>query len=336
MATHRCIPLESADEWREALIGIRHAFAHTWESCHAMHLTTGFPTYLYCFEDGETRIVCPISERQYAGYVDIVTPYGLSGFTGNHDCPDFPRHWKRFASDRGYVCGYIQLNPLLEKDSYVDANEVYRYHSVYVLDLTRGLDEIVARFDRGRRQQIRAISGRSSSIILDRQALTRFLLEQTSGFFRRRNASPFYQFTEATLSSLTTAENVSLIGAGTHDVVEAVAMAAYTPYIGEAFLQVSASGGKHHAVEMVWHRLTFLKSRQIPWMSLGGGVTDGDGVALFKARFGTMKLGLGCLKQIYNPSIYAALCRQRGEDPNDLGGYFPPYHNPRARESAHV
>ena len=42
MAPHqRLIPLENRLEWQMALTGIPHAFGHTWESCHAMHLTTG-------------------------------------------------------------------------------------------------------------------------------------------------------------------------------------------------------------------------------------------------------------------------------------------------------
>ncbi len=81
---------------------------------------------------------------------------------------------------------------------------------------------------------------------------------------------------------------------------------------------------------MVWHRLKFLKSRQIPWMNLGGGVVEGDGIARFKGRFGARRLVLGCLKQIYQAALYGALCRKAGRSPDNLGGYFPPYHNPRS------
>jgi hypothetical protein len=330
MVTERCISLGSPGEWREALVGIPHAFAHTWESCYAMHLTSGLATYLYAFEDAGTRIVCPIAERRYAGHVDIVTPYGFSGFSGNRECPDFPRHWRRFALERGYVCGYVQLNPLLEKSSYADGRDVHRYNTLYAIDLTPDLDAIVSGFDRGRRKQIEAIERRPGRIIEDHQALTGFLLKQTAEFFRRREASPFYQFSPETLAFLAASENVCLIGAGTDGEVEAVALAAYSPYVGEAFLQISVPGAQHLATEMVWHRLKFLKSRRIPWMNLGGGVVEDDGIARFKARFGTRRLVLGCLKQIYQPALYRSLCRQAGGNPDNLGGYFPPYHNPRS------
>jgi hypothetical protein len=294
-----------------------------------MHLTTGFTTYLYSFVEAGTRIVCPIAERRYGGHVDIVTPYGFSGFTGDRECPDFPRHWRRFVADRGYVCGYVQLNPLLEKCSYFDAREVHRYNTLYAIDLTPDIDAIVSGFDRGRRKQIGAIGRRPSRIIDDRQALAVFLFRETAGFFRRRQASPFYQFSQETLAFLVASENVRLIGAGTDGEVQGVALAAYTPYVGEAFLQVSVAGGQHLAAEMVWHRLKFLKSRHVPWMNLGGGVVEDDGIAKFKARFGAKRLALGCLKQIYRPALYASLCRQAGRNPDDIGGYFPPYHNPR-------
>ena len=328
MVTERCISLDSPDKWREQLIGIPHAFAHTWESCYAMHLTTGFATYLYAFEGAGARIVCPIAERRYGGHVDIVTPYGFSGFTGDRECPDFPRYWRRFVADRGYVCGYVQLNPLLEKCSYFYASEVHRYNTLHFIDLTPDIDTIVSGFDRGRRKQIGAIRRRPPRIIDDRQRLAVFLLGETAGFFRRKQASPFYQFTQETLAFLATSENVCLIGAGTDGEVQGVALVAYTPYVGEALLQVSVAGGQHLAAEMVWHRLKFLKSRHIPWMNLGGGVVEDDGIAKFKARFGAKRLALGCLKQIYRPALYASLCRQAGRNPDDVS-YFPPFHNPR-------
>ena len=42
MISHKCIPLNSPAEWKNALRGVKHAFAHTWENCHAIGLTTGF------------------------------------------------------------------------------------------------------------------------------------------------------------------------------------------------------------------------------------------------------------------------------------------------------
>src|SRR5918997_1595592 len=134
MVKQKCISLDSPSEWREALIGIEHAFAHTWESCYAMQLTTSLDTYLYCFEADDVRIVCPISERSFEGYIDIVTPYGFSGFVGNENCSEFSHYWTDFVEQRDCICGYIGLNPIFENSTYFDPTEVYRYNEVYVLD----------------------------------------------------------------------------------------------------------------------------------------------------------------------------------------------------------
>ena len=43
MSALELVGLGEPDRWREALSGIPHGFAHTWESCHAHRLTTGDP-----------------------------------------------------------------------------------------------------------------------------------------------------------------------------------------------------------------------------------------------------------------------------------------------------
>jgi hypothetical protein len=328
MVKQKCIPLDAPQEWKEALRGVKHAFAHTWENCYAMHLTTRFKTYLYCFEDGDVRIVCPIAEREYDGFIDIVTPYGFSGFAGDRDCPEFPQCWRQFVEEKAYVCAYIQLNPLLENSTYSAPQEIRRYNSVYVMDLTLSVDEIIDRMSRNRRKQVKRIIDNEDNIILDRRKLTDFLLDNFSDFFRRKNASSTYDFSPETFSFLCGLDNVSIVGAGNQGHVEAVSLLAYTQYMGEALFQFSLPEGRRHAVEMVWHRLNYLKSIGVPLMNLGGGVCENDSLAKFKEQFGGKKLPLGCLKQIYRPEVYEMLCKRKQVDPRDISGYFPAYRRP--------
>ncbi len=135
MVNSSCIPLESPSEWKEALKGIKHSFAHTWENCYAMHLTTGYKTYLYCFKKDNIKILCPIAEREYKGYKDIVTPYGFSGFIGSQEYSDFKNHWKEFVEEKNYVCGYISLNPVLQNSSYFSNEDYSSTASLYFIDL---------------------------------------------------------------------------------------------------------------------------------------------------------------------------------------------------------
>ncbi len=97
MYIEKLIPLTDRLEWNRALDNIPHTFAHTWESSNAMYLTHGNDTFLYTYTNDHVRIACPICERKFNGYTDIVTPFGFPGFVGTSPCPEFKNHWKSFT-----------------------------------------------------------------------------------------------------------------------------------------------------------------------------------------------------------------------------------------------
>jgi len=324
-ARQKCIPLDSRTEWENALQEIKHAFAHTWENCYAMHLTTGFKTYLYCFETERVRIVCPIAEREFEGHIDIVTPYGFSGFVGNGDCADFPQYWREFVRERGYVCGYIGLNPIFENKTYFDNNELHSSNNIYVLDLTLSRDELFSKLDRNRKRQFKEWERISAGLILDKRPLIDFFLDNYVEFFRQKRAATAYAFSVATLKSLFALGNVVIVGAGTAERIEAAIVFTYTPYAADALFIILLAEGRHHSAILHWYGVDYFKSIDIPVLNLGGGVRADDRVAEFKQRFGGRQLALSCLKQIYDPAIYAVLCARVGIDPTDRTGYFPAY-----------
>jgi hypothetical protein len=325
MAHHRCIPLDSPVEWEKALDGLNHAFAHTWGHCYAMYLTTGFNTYLYCFELNNVRIVCPIAEREYNGYMDIVKPFGISGFVGNGDCPEFQYHWKEFARKKGYVCGYLGLNPVFDYSSHFDPEEVYQYDTVHTLDLTMDIDELFINLDSNRQRKLKKWSVISANLVYERSILEKFFLENYTDFLRAKNAAAFYFFSKESLLFLLSLENVMLVGARDLGKVDAVTLFAYTDGIADYLFNISLPEGRHHSTALIWHGVNYLKSKKIQILNLGGG---GEGIAEYKKRFGSKTLPLRCLKQIYDMKIYVKLCRQVGADPADMTGYFPAYRKP--------
>lgn len=325
-----CIPLSSPRRWRRALEGVPHAFGHTWENCRAMALTTGFPTYLYTFEDGATRLVCPIAERTSHGHTDLVTPYGFSGFTGTGSAPGFPEHWRRFARARGYVCGYIGLHPMLFDPAHADPADVQVYNTLYVLDLEQSEERLFAGLHENRRRQVRAAARAPRVLVEDRGRLTAFFLEHYAGFFARKNAGAAYTFSRETIARLLAGAHVLLLGAGTPaGRLEAVCVFAYTPYGAEYLFGLSVPGGQPHSAPLVWEGALRLKALGLPWLNLGGGIREGDGVAGFKERFGGRRLPLGALRQVYDPEAFTRLCGLMHVDPALRGGYFPPYRDPR-------
>jgi hypothetical protein len=328
---HYFIPLNSTAEWKEsltgenALKGIKHAFAHTWENCYAMHLTTGLKTFLYKYESDNVKIICPISERKFENYTDIVTPYGFSGFAGNGDDPEFPQHWKNFAKQQGYVSGYIGLNPIFENQSYSEIKDLYPNKTLYFLDLTLSEEKLFSNLSSNRKRQLKDWENIEPQIITDKPILTEFLLENYIDFFNRKNASSIYHLSKETLTFIANLENAFLCGIKKSDRIEAVSLFAYTPYSGEFLFNVSVPEGRHHSFPLLWYSMKYLKSRNIPFLNLGGGIAENDGVAQFKKRFGGTEFVFHSLKQIYNSDVYNSLCRQNNVDPEDLTGYFPAY-----------
>ncbi|MBK8552999.1 MAG: hypothetical protein IPL53_18840 [Ignavibacteria bacterium] len=182
MIIQRCISLDSKDEWNEALKGVKHSFAFTQENCHAMKLTTGNNTYLYCFEKDKTKIVCPVSERDYNGYTDIVTPFGFSGFAGNEDCSEFVNYWNEFVNEKKYVCGYISQNPLFQNNTYYKNEEGYKSTNLYFIDLNLSLTELFENLDANRKKQIKNYKSVESKFIYDKKMLTEFFLNNYYDF----------------------------------------------------------------------------------------------------------------------------------------------------------
>ncbi len=290
-----------------------------------MALSTGLQTYLYSFERGGARVICPLAERNVGGFTDIVTPYGFSGFAGIGAPDDFPNHWSEFVHDQGYVCGYIGLNPAFDDVHLYDKATRYSHNNLFLMDLTPPVSEIYGRLSTNRKRQLRDWDRTLDHIVLDQEVLTSFLVANCAKFLRSKGAPSVYGFTDATLSSLSQLGNVFLVGIGDEYRIDAVSVFAHTPFVGDYLFNISRPEGRHHAVSLLWYGLKHLKSSGIPTLNLGGGIRMGDSVAEFKRRFGAQERPLNCLKQVYRPEIYAELCRGVGTDPDDRTGYFPAY-----------
>lgn len=319
------IPLSSSFLWKQALNGIPHAFGHTWENCFAMKLTTGYNTFLYVLEDDEIRVICPIAERQYSGSKDIVTPYGFSGFVGNHDYLDFQGHWKSFMLDQDYVCAYIGLHPMYENKTYFDLEEVYTNNSLYIIDLRLNISEIFGRLSRNRKRQLRDYDCIKGNFTFDKARIKEFFLDYYPFFFTKKKASEVNYFSRESLSFLLDLENVITVAVCRNNKIEAVTAFAYTPYGAEALFNISLPEGKDHNVPLFWYGINYFKSLKIPYLNLGGGVIEGDSIAQSKIRFGAQQCKLKSIKQIYIPDDYNRFCKNANKNAHDLNGYFPAY-----------
>jgi hypothetical protein len=228
------------------------------------------------------------------------------------------------------VCGYVVLNPLFQDPTYADPGDVHPVKHVHVLDLTRSGAELHAALSANRRRQLRG--WRPGAHEHDRHRLVAFFLAEYPRFMSRKEAGAPFAFSRPTLEALCALPNVFLLGAEDPDGrLEAVSVFAHTPHAGDFLLNAALPGAAHHSAPLLWSAAHRLRELGIPSLNLGGGVTEGDSLAEFKARFGGRRLPLLVLRQVFDREAYERLCREHGADPGDVAAYFPPYR--RARRS---
>jgi hypothetical protein len=327
---HELIPLSDRRRWERALAELPHGHAHTWGFCRAIQLTSGLPTYLYRYESQGVRVVCALSERESYGSLDVTTPYGFGGFARSGDWGGFAEDWSEFARQRGWVCSYVALNPVLADADGFPREEVHVHNRLYVMDLRGSDTELWARLSRNRRRQLRDWPALAPALVEDREELRECLLATYADFFARKGAGRATDFRPETMAAIAALDDVLMVGAQTNGRLETVAVFGHTPYGADALFNVSVPGGERHTVHLIWWAVERLRALGIENLNLGGGVRQGDDVAEFKRRFGAAELPLASLRQVFLPDRYAELCRRAGVAPEDRSGYFPPYRAPAA------
>jgi hypothetical protein len=290
-----------------------------------MQLTTGYPTYLYVWQSGETKVVCPLAERVCRGYRDVVTPYGFSGFVGTQPTTNFMDDWRQFAAQARYVCGYIGLNSVLTYEDTLSLPEAFVSSRLYIMNLQLSAQELYQKLSQNRKRQLKGFEKQKHLYSFEKHSLKEFFISQYHAFFARKNAASTYNLSLTTLSYLLDLDKVMLVGYSEKGEVKAVAVFAYTDNVGEYLFSVTLPGYEPQTTPLLWYGALRLKEKNVPYLNLGGGVTPGDSIASFKQRFGALDLPLICLKQVYQEEVYVALCEQEGVDPANKQGYFPPY-----------
>jgi hypothetical protein len=321
----RLIPLSEPAEWERALEGIPHVFGHTWGSCRALGLDDGGEPALYVAEGEGAKVACPLIERPIGERLDVATPYGFSGLTGTGPWPDFIAEWERFAARRGYVAGYLAVNALFGDDTYADPETVTVANETFVVDLRDGVEGAWDRLSTNRRRQLRA--WRAEDYELDGEELAEFFVEQYPLTMERKEAAARHRFAAATLAALCELSDTFLVGARDQGRLESVSLFGHTPYAGDFLFNAALPGCAHHSVALIWTALHLLVAQGVPWFNLGGGMSPGDSLADFKARFGALRFPMRAVKAVYDPAAYGELCARFGVDAGDRDGYFPAYRN---------
>jgi lipid II:glycine glycyltransferase (peptidoglycan interpeptide bridge formation enzyme) len=159
--------------------------------------------------------------------------------------------------------------------------------------------------------------------------LADFFVATYPEFMASRGAASVYDLTPESLRLLCESEDTLLVGAQRDGELCAAALFGFTRYLGDYLFGISNVYGRGFSAALIWDAALDLRRRGVPFLNLGGGVVEGDGVAEFKRRFGADEMPLMSVKEIYLRDVYRQLCERADVDPDD-GRYFPAYRRPRA------
>jgi len=320
----RLLSLADPEAWRRALGPLRHGPAHTHWYNAALAESVDGEIALFEYGDGDDRAVCPIVLRRHRQSMDIATPYGFSGFATRGDCGELPDAFRRFATDREWVCGYITLHPLFPHP-FRDSDGLEQGRTVYVLDLAGGEARWLASMHETHRYEIRKDAKLLSSIVSDVDPIARALPQLYAQTLARVGASDVYRFSAATLNAWLSSPDCLTFGLG--DPLQAVILCLYTPHVADYFINASTEEGRRYTRVLLWAALLELERRGVPYFNLGGGAREGDALHAFKQRFGGRAMSVPVLKQIYRREEFARLCPPRNPAEHATV-YFPPYRSP--------
>lgn len=324
------VSLDQEREWADAVAAVPHAYGHTWHYNQAMTVSSGHATHLFVHVESTGMAVLPFAERRHGAAQDIYSPYGWSGVAATGRVDGLADAWRSVVRRRGYVCGYLVMHPALAlPDGFARDDEEARSNHVYMVDLTRSLDELMAGVAADHRHRLRQWTRLGVELVEDQEALRDAFLDLYPRFVRRIGAAPVYDFSAAGLARLLASPDVLLLGALNQGRVAAVSLFLHSREVGEYFLTALDDGGEIHTRALIWRAIERLKARGVPALNLGGGVRKGDSLEAFKRRFGGQAMDIVALKQIYDGGRFTTLCAEAGAQP-DRSGYFPPYHAPTA------
>ena len=319
------ISLDQPDEWQNALQDVPHGYWHSWQANRALQLSLGLPSFLYrCSESSlGHKAVCNFSERQWRDSVDIFSPAGFSGFVTNGAIIELRNIWQQFARRREYVCGYFALHPVLADQSAHD--NLRTSNNLYVMDVSPGRAALLQKSNSNVKRSMKAWEKSDRPYIEDRELLTEFILKNYRAFMQRSNATSSILWNDDTLRRICADPAVLLVGIEDEEGLCIVSSFATSCYGAEYQFNVNLRNGRQLTAATIFWCIEQLEYIGVQWLNLGGGIKPHDSLAQAKERYRPQCLPFYNAIEIYDEARYRQLCLQAGKNPDNLGGFFPPY-----------
>lgn len=327
MASFTLISGDDRTAWEAALDEVPHAFGHRWTNASIDARRWGGSAWLMVYRSRLGVVVSALIERRFHEHADIVSAAGFAGFTGDGISTEFADDWFSYARSRGWVCGFIQINPLLVDAGSLPFPRWEHQKDIFVIDLREGPETLLRGFSTSRRRLIRRWENDPGRVVEDRDSIMEFGKKELSGFMKDRSATDPVLDLHA-WDTLMHADEIRMLGIEEQGELSAIAVDGRAGDIVDGLYLLSRQGRTELSTLLVWEAIKRHRDAGATSFNLGGGVEAGDGVEQAKRLIGGKPFALPALKQIYDGPVYSELCSHLPAD-GTRTKYFPAY---RARD----
>jgi hypothetical protein len=288
--------------------------SQSWTYAYALR-ASGIEPRLAIVRSNGARMLLPFFERSFKGTTDIATIPGLSGASIEASASAPVGLWHEYATEQGWICGYIQLALSVEFGHNLPYSDVVTHNQVFILDLDN--PNILGTFSRNLRRKIRDAE-RCGIVLVDEPAP---LAESVTRLHPALVGTG--HFSPETLSRWTHDPACVGVGASIGDQIEAVHLYRVEREYAEGHLAATSKRGRNLGAWLICKAIERLQQRGVRRLNIGGGGHIGDGIYQFKQRFNVAPTPLRSLRQIYDRERYEHLCE--GVGTLVLDPWFPPY-----------
>jgi serine/alanine adding enzyme len=272
--------------------------------------------------------------------LDVVTPYGYGGLVWHGDDTQGSLFWgtvKEALRELGYVAAFVRWHPLLDNQRAAGDESTY-VRTTLAVDLSGTASEPEAFWKKQSLQQVHQAQRNGLEFDLLSSPSNMELCEFGTLYAEtmdRLAASQYYRFDGAYWNSLKTLVAshelfLARVTLGGRLAAESVLLSWQGRYL---HYHLSASAGGMLQLRpnnlLLWGIERWAKQQGYHFLHLGGGVTSGDGLELFKRSVSNVERRFHVSRCILREDVYRELAQARGVNESvssgDSNGFFPAY-----------
>jgi hypothetical protein len=317
------IDLDDKKIWNKALENEEHLIGHSWDYSKFLSINDkNLKPHLLIFDEINIKNFCAVN---IGSYKDFRYMHSLNGYTGYSQffLKDDILKIKKVLKNKNFITYYFVTNQIFLNKNIIKNNLNNYYdnkNNLYLLTLEKSLDEIYSSFNSNLKRKIKLSSK------LNVKASQKFDINEFFDLYHKNlerlnlKNKPIYNLNSLKFL-LNNCKKKLIYCAYINDKLCCSVVILYNQNYSEYLTSLSLKDHNHLTGFLLFESIKFLKSMNIKYFNLGGGVKNVNGIENFKKSFGFETIDQYQTKLILDEDSYLK------ETKNLSSEYFPKFIN---------